>query len=40
MFYFIVVAMGFAVAAATYTVFGKFSKDSTLRLTRQGKAEH
>jgi hypothetical protein len=39
----IVAAMGFALFAAGYTVFGKFSKDSNLRLSRQGKpapAEH
>ncbi|CDO55774.1 hypothetical protein, no similarity [Geotrichum candidum] len=30
-------AMGFALFAAGYTVFGKFSRDTTLRLSRQGK---
>lgn len=32
-----VAAMGFALFAAGYTVFGKFSRDTTLRLSRQGK---
>lgn len=34
------VASFFAVGIAGYTIFGKFTKDPTLRLKRQGKAAH